>query len=203
MKVKYFSFDYYRLRKRIRRILEKVNSLASRMAKLSDEDLRQKTVEFRQRLKQGETLDELLPEAFAVVREADKRVLGQYPYDEQVMGAIVLHPGDIAEMKTGEGKTLVATMPLYLHALTGRTMLITNNSYLACRDGSEMKGVYEFLGLTTAIAVSEIPGKTFTVAEKQQIYNSDVIYTTNSGLGLHLFDLITQLTVLKEIYEES
>lgn len=183
MKVKYFSFDYYRL-KRIRAILEKVNGLASRMAKLSDEDLRQKTVEFRQRLKQGETLDELLPEAFAVVREADKRVLGQYPYDEQVMGAIVLHQGDIAEMKTGEGKTLVATMPLYLHALTGKgAMLITNNTYLACRDGSEMKGVYEFLGLTTAIAVSEIPGKTFTVAEKQQIYNSDVIYTTNSGLG--------------------
>lgn len=181
--MKYFSFDYYRL-KRIRAILEKVNGLASRMAKLSDEDLRQKTVEFRQRLKQGETLDELLPEAFAVVREADKRVLGQYPYDEQVMGAIVLHQGDIAEMKTGEGKTLVATMPLYLHALTGKgAMLITNNTYLACRDGSEMKGVYEFLGLTTAIAVSEIPGKTFTVAEKQQIYNSDVIYTTNSGLG--------------------
>lgn len=183
MKLKLFSFDYYRLKK-IRLLLNKVNAQASHVAKLTDDELRQKTIEFRERHSKGESLDSLLPEAFAVAREADKRVLGMYPYDEQVMGAIVLHQGNIAEMKTGEGKTLVATMALYLNALSGKgAILVTNNSYLARRDGEEMGPLYRFLGLSTAIGLSEDPTKTLTVEEKRVIYNSDVIYTTNSVLG--------------------
>lgn len=183
MGFKLISFDYFRLKK-IKLILNKVNAQASSMARLTDEELRQKTIEFRERYLSGESLDSLLPEAFAVAREADKRVLGMYPYDEQVMGAIVLHQGNVAEMKTGEGKTLVATMALYLNAISGKgAILVTNNSYLARRDGEEMCPLYQFLGLSTAIGLSEDPSQTLTVDEKKQIYNSDVIYTTNSALG--------------------
>ena len=111
--------DYYKLRK-IKKILKKVNRWKDHISQLTDQELQAKTIEFRQRLAQGETLDDLLPEAFAVAREADKRVLGMFPYDVQVMGGIVLHQGNVAEMNTGEGKTLTATMPVYLNALEGK-----------------------------------------------------------------------------------
>lgn len=153
------------------------------MESLSDQELSAKTVEFRRRLAKGETLDDLLVEAFAVVREADRRILGMFPYDVQVMGGIVIHEGNVAEMSTGEGKTLTATMPVYLNALTGKgTMVITPNAYLAKRDAEEMGAVYRFLGLTIGVPFVE-SGKDFSVEEKREMYNSDIIYTTNGNLG--------------------
>ena len=153
------------------------------MESLSDQELSAKTVEFRRRLAKGETLDDLLVEAFAVVREADRRILGMFPYDVQVMGGIVIHEGNVAEMSTGEGKTLTATMPVYLNALTGKgTMVITPNAYLAKRDAEEMGEVYRFLGLTIGVPFVE-SGKDFSVEEKREMYNSDIIYTTNGNLG--------------------
>lgn len=153
------------------------------MESLSDRELSAKTVEFRRRLAKGETLDDLLVEAFAVVREADRRILGMFPYDVQVMGGIVIHEGNVAEMSTGEGKTLTATMPVYLNALTGKgTMVITPNAYLAKRDAEEMGEVYRFLGLTIGVPFVE-SGKDFSVEEKREMYNSDIIYTTNGNLG--------------------
>ena len=132
-------------------LVAQVNALEEGVTSLSDADLAAKTAEFRQRLNRGESLDELMPEAFAAVREAAWRVLGMRPFDMQVMGAIVLHQGSITEMKTGEGKTLVATMPLYLNALTGRgAHLVTVNDYLAKRDTEWMGPVYQFMGLTVA-----------------------------------------------------
>ena len=123
----------------VKEILKEINSLADEMAGLSNLELKNKTQEFKERLAQGESLDDLLPEAFAVVREADKRVLGMFPYDVQVMGGIVMHQGHIAEMNTGEGKTLTATMPVYLNALSGEgAILVTTNEYLAIRDAEEM-----------------------------------------------------------------
>ena len=128
-------------------------------------------------------MDDLLVEAFAVVREADRRILGMFPYDVQVMGGIVIHEGNVAEMSTGEGKTLTATMPVYLNALTGKgTMVITPNAYLAKRDAEEMGAVYRFLGLTIGVPFVE-SGKDFSVEEKREMYNSDIIYTTNGNLG--------------------
>ena len=154
------------------------------MAGLSDADLRKKTQEFKERLAAGETLDDLLPEAYAVVREADKRVLGMFPYDVQVMGAIVLHEGNVAEMATGEGKTLTATMPLYLNALSGQgAMLVTTNTYLALRDAQEMGQVYRFLGLTIEAAVVADETENLTPKQKRLIYQADIVYTTNSALG--------------------
>lgn len=153
------------------------------MESLSDRELAAKTVEFRQRLAKGETLDDLLVEAFAVVREADRRVLGMFPYDVQVMGGIVIHEGNVAEMNTGEGKTLTATMPVYLNALTGKgTMVITPNAYLAKRDAEEMGVVYRFLGLTIGVPFVE-SGEELSVEEKREIYDSDIVYTTNANLG--------------------
>ena len=168
----------------IKKILKKINALKSKMESLSDQELAAKTVEFRQRLIEGETLDDLLVEAFAVVREADKRVLGMFPYDVQVMGGIVIHQGNVAEMNTGEGKTLTATMPVYLNALTGKgTMLITTNDYLAKRDAEEMGQVYRFLGLTIGVPFTDDSKQELTSEEKKRIYASDIIYTTNSNLG--------------------
>jgi accessory sec system translocase secA2 len=159
------------------------------MAALSDEALAAKTLEFRKRLAKGETLDDLLVEAFAVVREADKRILGMFPYDVQVMGGIVIHQGNVAEMNTGEGKTLTATLPVYLNSLTGKgTMVITTNEYLAKRDAEEMGQVYRFLGLTVGIPFTGNPLNEYKSEEKKLIYASDVIYTTNSALG---FDYLT------------
>ena len=169
---------------RLKKILAKVKNFESEMAGLSDADLRKKTQEFKERLTAGETLDDLLPEAYAVVREADKRVLGMFPYDVQVMGAIVLHEGNVAEMATGEGKTLTATMPLYLNALSGQgAMLVTTNTYLALRDAQEMGQVYRFLGLTIEAAVVADESGNLTPKQKRLIYQADIVYTTNSALG--------------------
>ena len=169
---------------RLKKILAKVKSFESEMAGLSDAELRKKTQEFKEKLAAGETLDGLLPEAYAVVREADKRVLGMFPYDVQVMGAIVLHEGNVAEMATGEGKTLTATMPLYLNALSGQgAMLVTTNTYLALRDAQEMGQVYRFLGLTIEAAVVADETENLTPKQKRLIYQADIVYTTNSALG--------------------
>ena len=175
--------------RKVRATLKKINGLKDKMAALSDEALAAKTVEFRKRLAKGETLDDLLVEAFAVVREADKRILGMFPYDVQVMGGIVIHQGNVAEMNTGEGKTLTATLPVYLNSLTGKgTMVITTNEYLAKRDAEEMGQVYRFLGLTVGIPFTGNPLNEYKSKEKKLIYASDVIYTTNSALG---FDYLT------------
>lgn len=169
---------------RLKKILAKVKSFEKEMASLSDLDLQKKTDEFKKRLANGENLDQLLPEAYAVVREADKRILGLFPYDVQVLGAIVLHEGNVAEMATGEGKTLTATMPLYLNALSGQgAMLVTPNSYLALRDAKEMGPVYRFLGLTIETAVRADESKPLETKEKRRIYQADILYTTNSALG--------------------
>ena len=175
--------------RKVRATLKKINGLKDKMAALSDEALAAKTVEFRKRLAKGENLDDLLVEAFAVVREADKRILGMFPYDVQVMGGIVIHQGNVAEMNTGEGKTLTATLPVYLNSLTGKgTMVITTNEYLAKRDAEEMGQVYRFLGLTVGIPFTGNPLNEYKSEEKKLIYASDVIYTTNSALG---FDYLT------------
>ena len=175
--------------RKVRATLKKINGLKDKMAALSDEALAAKTIEFRKRLAKGETLDDLLVEAFAVVREADKRILGMFPYDVQVMGGIVIHQGNVAEMNTGEGKTLTATLPVYLNSLTGKgTMVITTNEYLAKRDAEEMGQVYRFLGLTVGIPFTGNPLNEYKSKEKKLIYASDVIYTTNSALG---FDYLT------------
>ncbi|MBE6453069.1 MAG: preprotein translocase subunit SecA [Alphaproteobacteria bacterium] len=161
------------------KIVDKINSLESNIAILTDEQLRNKTDEFRNRIKQGETLDELLPEAFAVVREAAKRTLGQRHYDVQLIGGIVLHQGQIAEMKTGEGKTLVATLAAYLNALEGKGVhIVTVNDYLAKRDAEWMGQVYRFLGLSVDYIIHEKEDE-----ERRQAYNSDIIYATNNELG--------------------
>ena len=176
-------YQDFQLRK-VKRILRKINALKGKMESLSDQELAAKTVEFCQRLAEGETIDDLLVEAFAVVREADKRVLGMFPYDVQVMGGIVIHQGNVAEMNTGEGKTLTATMPVYLNALTGKgAMLITTNDYLAKRDAEEMGQVYRFLGLTIGVPFTDDPKEELTPEKKKKIYASDIIYTTNNNLG--------------------
>ena len=165
--------------KRIRPLVEKINGLEPDMQKLSDQELRGKTDEFKNRIKNGETLDELLPEAFAVVREASKRVLGMRHFDVQLIGGIILHQGRIAEMKTGEGKTLVATLPVYLNALEGRGVhVITVNDYLAKRDSEWMGKVYKFLGLTVGLAIAGM-----NPADKKKAYACDVTYGTNNEFG--------------------
>lgn len=198
MKKGLFSLDRRRLR-RLYRIVARINGLSETMRQLSDEELQAKTAEFKARLAQGESLDDLLPEAYAVVKEADYRVLGMFPYDVQVLGAIVLHQGNVAEMKTGEGKTLTATMPLYLNALEGKgAMLVTPNSYLAKRDFEEMGPVYRFLGLSVSVGVFDEGKKEKKIGpkEKRQLYGADIHYTTNGVLG---FDyLIDNLASSKE-----
>ena len=165
--------------KRVRPLVDKINNLEPEMQKLSDQELRGKTDEFKERLKKGETLNDLLPEAFAVVREASKRVLGMRHFDVQLIGGIILHQGRIAEMKTGEGKTLVATLPVYLNALEGKGVhVITVNDYLAKRDSEWMGKVYKFLGLTVGLAIAGMNPK-----EKQKAYAADVTYGTNNEFG--------------------
>ena len=178
---------------RVRQTLKKVNRLAPVMKKMSDDELQGQTAILKQQLKNGKTEDDILPQAFAVVREADRRVLGMYPYDVQVMGAIVLNSGNIAEMKTGEGKTLTATMPLYLNALSGKgAMLVTPNAYLAERDETQLAPVYNWLGLTaeTAFPKKAEEGKVkMDAAEKRRRYAADILYITSSGLAFdYLFD---------------
>ena len=165
--------------KRIRPIVEKINNLEPEIEKLSDSELKAKTEYFKQELQNGKTLDDILPEAFAVVREASKRVLGMRHFDVQLIGGIVLHQGRIAEMKTGEGKTLVATLPVYLNALTGLGVhVVTVNEYLARRDSEWMGKLYKFLGLTVGLVYSGMDPK-----EKRLAYKSDVTYGTNSEFG--------------------
>ena len=165
--------------KRVMPLVEKINGLEDSMKKLSDSELRQKTEEFKKRLAEGETLDDLLPEAFAVVREAAVRVLGMRPFDVQLIGGIILHQGRIAEMKTGEGKTLVATLPAYLNALTGEGVhVITVNDYLAKYQGEMMGNLYKFLGLTVGIIVNGMKPN-----EKKAAYDCDITYGTNNEYG--------------------
>lgn len=169
---------------KVNKILHQINLKKEEMASLTDDELAGKTQEFKDRIAAGESLDDLLVEAFAVVREADKRILGMFPYDVQVMGGIVIHQGNVAEMNTGEGKTLTATMPVYLNALSGQgVMLVTTNDYLAKRDAEEMGQVYEFLGLTIRIPFTEDDDEELTPEDKREIYSADIVYTTNSGLG--------------------
>ncbi|MFC5711324.1 preprotein translocase subunit SecA [Thalassorhabdus alkalitolerans] len=175
--------------KKLEKAVVQVESLADDMKKLSDDGLRQKTEEFKERYQNGESLDKLLPEAFAVVREAAGRVLNMTPFRVQIMGALVLHDGDIAEMKTGEGKTLVATMPVYLNAITGKGVhVITVNDYLARRDSEQMGDLYRFLGLT--VGLNE---KGMTKDEKREAYSCDITYGTNNEYG---FDYLRDNMVL-------
>ena len=177
--------------KRIKPIVNKINSLEDKISKLSDKELRAKTDEFKERLNKGETLDDILPEAFAVVREASKRVLGMRHFDVQLIGGVVLHQGRIAEMKTGEGKTLVATLPVYLNALSGKGVhVITVNEYLAKRDSEWMGKVYKFLGLKVGLVLSRMEKK-----EKQDAYNADVTYGTNNEFG---FDYLRDNMVISK-----
>jgi preprotein translocase subunit SecA len=165
--------------KRLWKTVDVINQLEPSMELLSDEELRNKTVEFRERLEKDEALDDLLPEAFAVVREASKRVLGKRLYDVQLIGGMVLHEGRIAEMRTGEGKTLVGTLPVYLNALLGRGVhVVTVNDYLAQRDSAEMGQVYEFLGMTVGVNLNELEHH-----QKQAAYVCDITYGTNNEFG--------------------
>ncbi|MBR6253586.1 MAG: preprotein translocase subunit SecA [Clostridia bacterium] len=165
--------------KRVMPLVDQINGLEESMSKLSDGELRNKTTEFKERLAKGETLDDLLPEAFAVVREASKRVLGMRHFDVQLIGGIILHQGRIAEMKTGEGKTLVATLPAYLNALSGEGVhIITVNDYLAKRDSEWMGKVYRFLGLSVGLIIAGMKPN-----EKQDAYNCDITYGTNNEFG--------------------
>ncbi len=175
--------------KKLGSLIEKINGMESHIQTLSDEGLKGKTIEFKERLAKGETLDELLPEAFAVVREASKRVLGMRHFDVQLMGGIVLHENKIAEMKTGEGKTLVATLPAYLNALTGKGVhIVTVNDYLAKRDSEWMGQVYEFLGLSVGLIIHEA-----TYEQRQTSYRADITYGTNNEFG---FDYLRDNMVL-------
>lgn len=177
----------------VRRKLARVNKWAPIMRKMSDKELQGQTAILRQLLSESKSLDDVLPRAYATVREADYRLLGLYPYDVQVMGAIVLNQGYIAEMKTGEGKTLTATMPMYLNALTGKgSILVTPNDYLAERDETQLAPVYEWLGLTASTAFRKKNDRRTTPVtpkEKRGWYNCDIVYTTSSGLAFdYLFN---------------
>ncbi|MCL2355028.1 MAG: preprotein translocase subunit SecA, partial [Oscillospiraceae bacterium] len=165
--------------KRVMPLVEEINKLEDEISKLSDKELREKTVEFKKRLEEGETTDDLLPEAFAVVREAGKRVLSMRHFDVQLIGGIILHQGRISEMKTGEGKTLVATLPVYLNALTGKGVhVVTVNDYLAKRDSEWMGKIYKFLGLTVGLVIAGM-----NPDQKQKAYHSDITYGTNNEYG--------------------
>ena len=164
--------------RRLRKIVKEINNYEPTFEALSDEELKAKTVEFRQRLDQGETLDKLLPEAFATVREASKRVYGMRHFDVQLIGGMVLNAGQIAEMRTGEGKTLTATLPAYLNALKGAVHVVTVNDYLAKRDAETNRVLFEFLGMTVGINVPNMPPQ-----EKKEAYQADILYGTNNEFG--------------------
>src|SRR5262252_1412013 len=181
-----------RLLRQMNKTVAKVNAFEPALKALSDDELRAKTGEFKQRLQAGETLDQLLPEAFAVVREASRRVLGLRHYDVQLIGGMVLHSGKISEMRTGEGKTLVATLPVYLNALSGKGVhVVTVNDYLAKRDAGWMGKVYNFLGMTVGVVY---PGMDHST--KSQAYGADITYGTNNEFG---FDYLRDnMTLSKE-----
>src|SRR4028118_1453449 len=164
---------------KLRRIVEAINAYEPSISALTDDELRNQTAIFRQRLENGAKLDDLLPEAFATVREAAKRTLGQRHYDVQMIGGIALHRGEIAEMRTGEGKTLVATLATYLNALPGKGVhVVTVNDYLARRDAEWMGQVHNFLGLSVGVIVPNLPED-----ERRAAYNADITYATNNELG--------------------
>ncbi|NCP80406.1 MAG: preprotein translocase subunit SecA, partial [Gallionella sp.] len=168
-----------RLLKQYRQIVARINSLESEVTALSDEALQAKTPQFRQRLQQGESLNDLLPEAFAVVREGSRRVLQMRHFDVQLIGGMVLHYGKIAEMRTGEGKTLMATLAAYLNALSGKGVhVVTVNDYLAARDAEWMGRLYRFLGLSVGVILTNMPQ-----ADKQTAYAADITYGTNNEFG--------------------
>ena len=170
--------------KKLMRELKKVKSYKEAMEALSDEELSGLTAQFKSRYEQGESLDKMLPEAFAAMCEADKRVLGMFPFDVQIMAGIALHQGYLAEMNTGEGKTLTATLPMYLNGLTGEgAILVTNNEYLALRDAEEMGPAYKFMGLSIMAGVKRDEDDRFENEEKKEIYAADIVYTTHSALG--------------------
>ncbi|MFS0783680.1 preprotein translocase subunit SecA [Bacillus sp. 1P06AnD] len=175
--------------KRLQKMADQIDALAPQMEAMSDDELKAKTAEFQERYQKGESLDSMLTEAFAVVREASKRVLGMYPFKVQLMGGISLHDGNISEMKTGEGKTLTSTMPVYLNALSGKGVhVITVNDYLASRDATEMGQLFEFLGLTVGLNTNGLSRE-----EKQEAYNADITYGTNNEFG---FDYLRDNMVL-------
>lgn len=178
--------------KRTAKIADRIMDMEETFAAMSDEELREMTTKFKERLSKGETLDDILEEAYAVVREAARRVLGLFPYKVQIQGGIVLHGGNIAEMKTGEGKTLTETMPVYLNALAGKGVhVVTVNDYLATRDSQEMGEVYRFLGLTVGLNLNSL-----NPSQKREAYNCDVTYSTNNELG---FDYLRDnMVVYKE-----
>ncbi|MBO7605732.1 MAG: preprotein translocase subunit SecA [Elusimicrobiaceae bacterium] len=176
--------------KKLQPTVDKINALEPKISKLTDEELKNQTVLFKERLAKGETLDDLLPEAFATVREAAKRVLGLRPYDVQLLGGMVLHQGKIAEMRTGEGKTLVATLPSYLNALTGKGVhVVTVNDYLAKRDREWMGPIHEFLGLTVGYINHDMAND-----ERREMYKKDITYVTNNELG---FDYLRDNMVVR------
>ena len=190
---KVFGTHSQRELKRIMPLVEKIESLRPQMQALSDEQLRDKTAEYKERYAQGETLDSLLPEAYATVREAAKRVLDMEHYQVQLIGGIILHQGRIAEMKTGEGKTLVSTLPAYLNALTGEGVhIVTVNDYLAKRDAEWMGKIHEFLGLTVGVVLNSLDND-----ERRKQYACDITYITNNELG---FDYLRDNMV---IYKEQ
>ena len=179
--------------KRIYPIVDQIEALDSQMQALSDEELRGKTKEFKQRLNDGETLDDILPEAYATVREAAYRSLGMKHYRVQLIGGIILHQGRIAEMRTGEGKTLVSTLPAYLNALSGKGVhIVTVNDYLARRDAEWMGKVHQFLGLTVGVVLNSMESE-----ERRAAYDCDITYVTNNELG---FDYLRDNMV---IYKEQ
>lgn len=183
--------------KRLHFLLGKVKEECKKVKELSDYELKNKTLEFKERLTNGETTDDLLPEAFAVCCEADYRVLGMFPYDVQILGGIALHLCYLCEMNTGEGKTLTATMPMYLNGLTGKSsILVTANEYLAIRDAEEMGQVYKFLGLSVEAGVKRDTNEKLDNDSKKNVYNADIVYTTHGSLG---FDyLLNNLVQSKE-----
>ena len=175
--------------KPINQIVNKIVAMKPQMEALSDEELRAKTDEFKRRLADGETLDDILPEAFAVVREAGRRVLGMEHYPVQLIGGVILHQGRIAEMKTGEGKTLVSTLPAYLNALEGKGVhIVTVNDYLAQRDAEWMGQIHRFLGLTVGVVLNSMNSE-----ERREAYGCDITYVTNNELG---FDYLRDNMVL-------
>ena len=189
---KVFGTHSQRELKRIMPIVDKIEAMRNDMMDMEDEQLKGKTKEFKKRLEEGETLDDILPEAFAVVREAARRVLNMEPYRVQLIGGIILHQGRIAEMRTGEGKTLVSTLPAYLNALEGKGVhIVTVNDYLANRDREWMGQVHEFLGLTVGVVLNEMKND-----ERREAYNCDITYVTNNELG---FDYLRDNMV---IYKE-
>ena len=187
---KLFDFEYKELKK-LMNIADKIELKKEEYSKLSDKQLKAKTEEFKKELENGKTLDDIMVDAFATAREASKRVIGEFPYYVQILGGLAIHFGNIAEMKTGEGKTLTSVMPAYLNALSGEGVhIVTVNEYLAGRDASWMGQIYEFLGLTVGFNRRDL-----TPDEKKEQYNCDILYSTNNEIG---FDYLRDNMVVKK-----